>query len=169
MISNPCSVCSGSGAVSEEAVVTLEVPAGVTSGTRLRLSGRGESGGRTGPPGDLFVEVLVGLDRVFERLEDDLVVRPKLGMAEAAIGTRLEVPLIEGGTTQIDVPPGTQPGTSFRVPGKGVARLGRRGRGDMHVVVGVEIPDSLTPEEEIILRRWADLRGEKTNRPASAD
>ncbi len=167
VITDPCSVCSGSGAVSEEGVVTLEVPAGVTSGTRLRLSGRGESGGRAGPPGDLFVEVLVSSDPVFERLEDDLVVRPKLGMAEAAIGTRLEVPLIEGGTTLIDVPPGTQPGTTFRVPGKGVARLGRRGRGDMHVVVGVEIPESLTPEEEALLRQWADLRGERTDRPAS--
>jgi molecular chaperone DnaJ len=168
IITTPCLNCAGSGAVSEEAVVRVEVPAGVTSGTRLRLSGRGESGGRAGPAGDLFVEVAVAPDPVFERIDDDLIVRPMLDMAEATLGTRLEVPLIEGGVTQIDVPQGTQPGTHFRVSGKGVNRLGRRGRGDLHVVVGVEIPQSLSPEEEKLLRRWADLRGERRDRPASA-
>ena len=167
IITSPCHICSGSGAVLEEMLVTVEIPAGVSSGTRLRISGRGESGGRTGPPGDLFVEVLVALDPVFERIDDDLVVRFKLGIAEAILGTKLEVPLIEGGTIEIEIPPGTQPGSNFKLPGKGVTRLGRRSRGDMHVRVGVEIPQSLTPEEEHLVQRWADLRGERTDRPAS--
>ena len=167
VITTPCHVCSGSGAVPEEMLVTVEIPAGVSSGTRLRISGRGESGGRTGPPGDLFVEVLVTPDPVFERIDDDLMARFNLGIAEAILGTRLEVPLIEGGTIEIEIPPGTQPGTNFKVPGKGVTRLGRRRRGDLHVMVGVEIPQSLTPEEERLIQQWADLRGERTDRPAS--
>ena len=166
-ITTPCHVCSGSGAVPEEMLVTVEIPAGVSSGTRLRISGRGESAGRSGPPGDLFVEVLVAPDPVFERIDDDLVARFKLGIAEAILGAKLEVPLIEGGSIEIEIPPGTQPGTNFKVQGKGVTRLGRRYRGDLHVVVGVEIPKSLTPEEERLVQRWADLRGERTDRPAS--
>jgi molecular chaperone DnaJ len=76
--------------------------------------------------------------------------------------------LVEGGTTDVDIPAGTQPGAVFRLDGLGVTRLGRRARGDLHVVVSVEVPTDLTTEEEEILRRWADLRGERTDRPASA-
>jgi molecular chaperone DnaJ len=91
-----------------------------------------------------------------------------IGIAEAALGTRVAVPLIEGGETDLEVPAGTQPGATFRLPGLGVTRLGRRSRGDLNVVVGVEVPKDLTVEEQELLRRWADLRGERTDRPASA-
>lgn len=168
IISSPCSVCRGAGSNPDEAEVAVEIPAGVTSGTRLRLTGRGESGGRTGPPGDLFVEVIVGRDERFERLDDDLVFRWDLGISEATLGTRLAIPLLEGGETELEVPPGTQPGTSFRLPGLGVTRLGRRVRGDLHVVVGVTVPESLTSDEEALLRQWAELRGESTQRPTPA-
>lgn len=168
LIADPCLACAGTGAVDEESTVTVEIPAGVTSGTRLRLSGRGESGGRSGPSGDLYVEVHVTPDPRFERHEADLAHRIVIGLAEAALGTRVSVPLIEGGETDLEVPAGTQPGTVFELPGLGVARLGRRGRGNLHVVVSVEVPTDLTPDEEDLLRRWADLRGEWTDRPASA-
>ena len=168
LIVDPCSVCSGSGAVPEDTRVTVEVPAGVASGTRLRLSGRGESGGRSGPPGDLYVEVVVTPDPRFERLDTDLIHQVTLGIAEATLGSRVEVPLLEGGTTDLDIPPGTQPGTVFRLAGLGVPRLGRRTRGDLRVLVEVRIPDQLSAEEESLLRRWSDLRGERTDRPASA-
>jgi len=78
------------------------------------------------------------------------------------------VPLIEGGETDLEIPAGTQPGAIFQMAGLGVTRLGRRSRGDLHVVVSVEVPKDLTAEEVELLRRWADLRGERTDRPASA-
>jgi molecular chaperone DnaJ len=168
LVTNPCPVCAGVGTVDEETTVTVEVPAGVSTGTRLRLSGRGESGGRNGPSGDLYVEVHVMPDPRFERHEADLIHRLTIGIAEAALGARVTVPLVEGGTTDVDIPAGTQPGAVFRLAGLGVTRLGRRSRGDLHVVVSVEVPTELTTEEEEILRRWADLRGERTDRPASA-
>jgi molecular chaperone DnaJ len=80
----------------------------------------------------------------------------------------VEIPLLEGGTTDLDIPPATQPGTVFRLAGLGVPRLGRRTRGDLRVLVEVRIPDQLSAEEESLLRRWSDLRGERTDRPASA-
>jgi molecular chaperone DnaJ len=169
IITSPCPACSGSGAVEDEATMTVEVPAGVSSGTRLRLSGRGESGGRHGPPGDLYVEVQVTPDPRFERHDADLVHQVSIGIAEATLGTRVPVPLIEGGETGLDIPPGTQPGAVFRMSGLGVTRLGRRSRGDLHVVVAVSVPTNLTREEEDLLGQWADLRGERTDRPASAN
>jgi molecular chaperone DnaJ len=168
MITNPCPACSGLGAVDEETTVTVEVPAGVSTGTRLRLSGRGESGGRNGPSGDLYVEVHVSPDPRFERHDADLVHNVSIGIAEAALGTRVTVPTVEGGETDLEIPAGTQPGAVFQMNGLGVTRLGRRSRGDLHVVVAVEVPTDLTAEEEDLLRRWSDLRGERTDRPASA-
>jgi molecular chaperone DnaJ len=168
LITDPCPVCSGLGAVDENRTVTVEVPAGVTSGTRLRLSGRGESGGRNGPPGDLYVEVEVEPDSRYDRRDADLIHHVSIGIAEATLGTRLTVPLLEGGDHELDIPPGTQPNTAFRLPGLGVTHLGRRSRGDLHVLVFVEIPKDLSVDEEELLRKWADLRGERTDRPASA-
>jgi molecular chaperone DnaJ len=168
LITDQCLTCSGGGTVDEETSMTVEVPAGVSSGTRLRLSGRGESGGRDGPKGDLYVEIQVAPDPRFDRQDSELVHHVTLGIAESTLGTRLAVPLLEGGDMDLVIPPGTQPGAAFRLPGLGVTRLGRRSRGDLHVVVSVEIPSDLSAEEEELLRRWAELRGEKTDRPASA-
>jgi len=167
LITNPCPVCSGLGALDQETTVNVEVPAGVSGGTRLRLSGRGESGGRIGPPGDLYVEVHVAADPRFERHDADLIHTVSIGIAEASLGTRVAVPLVEDGETDLAIPPGTQPGSVFRMPGLGVTHLGRRSRGDLHVVVSVEVPTELTADEEELLRRWSDLRGERTDRPAS--
>jgi len=168
LIADPCQTCAGAGSVPEDTSVKVEVPAGVASGTRLRLSGRGESGGRAGPPGDLYVEIVVAADPRFDRVDADLVHRVTLGIAEATLGSRLEIPLLEGGVTTLDIPPATQPGTAFKLAGLGVPRLGRRSRGDLQVLVEVRIPDQLSAEEESLLRRWSDLRGERTDRPASA-
>lgn len=168
LITDPCPDCSGEGVSSEEVKVNVEIPAGVSSGTRLRLTGRGESGGRNGRAGDLFVEVTVEEDPRFERHDADLVHRTAIGIAEATLGTKVGVPLIGGGTTAVEVPRGTQPGTLFRIQGEGVRLLGRRGRGDLIVAVDVTVPENLSEEEENILRRWAELRGERTERPASA-
>jgi molecular chaperone DnaJ len=168
VITSPCPACSGTGGIDGDATMTVEVPAGVSSGTRLRLSGRGQSGGRFGPPGDLYVEVHVAPDPRFERHDADLVHQVTIGIAQAALGTRVQIPLIEGGETGLDIPAGTQPGAVFRMGGLGITRLGRRNRGDLHVVVSVSVPTNLTREEEDLLGRWADLRGERSDRPASA-
>ena len=166
LLTNPCAKCAGSGAVSENVTLSIEIPAGVSSGTRLRLSGRGESAGRAGPAGDLFVEVSVALDPRFERQDADLIHMVSIGLAEASLGTRLDIPLIEGGTTELEIKAATQPRSVFRIPGRGVTVLGRRSRGDLVVVVDVVVPSELSSEEETLLRRWAELRGEKIDRPA---
>ena len=166
LISDPCHECAGAGAVPHRASVSVEIPAGVTTGTRLRLGGRGESGGRLGPAGDLFVEVTVKPDERFERRDADLYHSASIGLAEASLGTRLDVPLLEGDTMDLEVPAGTQPGTVFRIRGRGMTVLGRRIRGDLMVVVDVHVPEELTTEEEDLLRKWAELRDERVDRPA---
>ncbi len=93
--------------------------------------------------------------------------RTAIGIAEAALGTRIEVPTIDGDPAPLEIPRGTQPGTVFTIPGHGMTVLGRRSRGDLIVVVDVSIPDDLDDEQEELLRRWAELRGERTDRPAS--
>lgn len=167
IITDPCTNCEGSGAVQGDLVVNVEIPAGVSSGTRLRLSGRGESGGRSGPPGDLFVEVRVADDPRYERRDSDLIYRAPIGIAEATLGSRIEVPVIGGGSVEMDVPAGTQPGSLFTVSGEGMTVLGRRVRGDLIVVIDVKIPKELTEEEEQALRRWSEIRGERIDNPAS--
>lgn len=168
LIPDPCPDCVGEGAKPDLVTVNVEVPPGVTSGTRLRLSQRGESGGRAGQAGDLFVQIEVASDARFERRDADLTHRTTLGIAEAALGTRIDVPSISGEPLDLEIPAGTQPGTSFTLRGMGMPILGRRQRGDLFVIIDVAIPDTLNEEEEELLRRWAELRGERIDRPASA-
>lgn len=168
VITHPCTVCNATGSMPDEVSISVEIPPGVSSGTRLRLSGRGESGGRSGPGGDLYVEVLVRPHPDFERVDDDLIHRARIGVVQATLGTRIKVPVIDGGTAPLDIAPGTQSGTAVHLPGAGMPRLGRRGRGDLIVVLTVEIPDSVGPEEEELLLEWAEIRGERIDRTASA-
>ncbi len=165
VISRPCSMCAGSGAIENDTSLNVEIPAGITSGTRLRLNGRGESGGRNGASGDLYVEVHVASHETFSRVGDDLVVNATIGIAQAALGKRIAVPLLEGGELELDIPGGTQPGTVFRNTGLGATRLGRRTRGDLLVEVKVEIPEALTTEAMDLLARYAEKVGEPIDRP----
>lgn len=164
LIENPCRACSGTGAVPEQVSVEVDVPAGVSAGSRLRMSGRGESPGRGGSPGDLYVELAITDDARFERHDNDLWHEVRIGFSEAALGTSVEVPMIDGGTTTLDVPAGTQPGEVFRLEALGMPVLGRRSRGDLLVHVVVTVPTELTPDEESLLRQWAALRGEGIDR-----
>lgn len=161
IVEEKCPNCAGGGRISQEIAVTVEIPPGVDDGTRLRLPGRGGAGEYGSPPGDLYVQVKLLPDARFERAGSDLHHRVRLGLAEAALGSIIRVPLIEGDDVDVDVPPGTQPGTVFRIPRKGVPHLRRRGRGDLLVNVDVAVPDSLTPEQEDTLRTYAELRGEQ--------
>jgi molecular chaperone DnaJ len=161
IISEACERCNGRATYQQERSVTVEIPPGVATGTRLRLNHEGEASGRSGRPGDLFVEIQVLEDERFDRQGDDLVHHTTVGIAEAALGTTIEVPLLGEEPTTLEVPSGTQPGWIARVSGQGMTRLGRRGRGDLVVVVGVEVPTDLSAEEEDLLRRFAELRAEQ--------
>jgi molecular chaperone DnaJ len=160
-VTNPCSHCRGLGAVTGEREVRVEVPAGVGPGTRLRLGGRGEFPGRGGLAGDLQVEIRVGANDTFRREGDHLIHTLRLGMTEAALGTDVQIPLLEGGTETLEIAAGTQPGAVFRLPSLGTAHLGRKGRGDLLVQVVVEVPTDLTAEESEALRTFARIRGER--------
>lgn len=160
----PCETCRGRGVKSGERTVSVEIPGGVSEGTRLRLTGQGEAGDRGARRGDLYVEIHIDPDERFVRDGDDLIVRVGLGMAQATLGTRIEVPLIEGGFEEFEVPQGTQPGTVVHLRGKGVERLGRRGRGDLLVEINVQVPTDLSKDEEEALRAYASVRGEETDR-----
>lgn len=160
LIDEPCSQCRGAGRVEEEHELTVEIPAGVDSGTRLRLSGRGGAGERGAPAGDLYVEMLVQPDERFIRRGEDLIHRVKLGLSEASLGKEIAVPLVDGETHDMQIPAGTQPGTVMRVPRQGMPRLRGRGRGDLLVEIDVDVPEKLSREQEDLLREFAQARGE---------
>ena len=156
----PCEMCDGSGSHPQRQSLQVEIPAGVSDGTRLRLRGRGAAGVPNATAGDLYVEVRVRADSRFEREGDHLFHRMTIGFTEAALGAEVKVPLLEGGFHNLRIPPGTQPGWVSRLPGYGTPRMGGRRGGDMLVEVAVEVPGTVSRQEEELLRRLADLRGE---------
>jgi molecular chaperone DnaJ len=160
IIEDPCRRCRGSGIVDDEVTVTVEIPAGVDDGTRLRLAGRGGAGQNGSLPGDLYVQLRVAPDPRFERLGDDLRHTVRVGIAEASLGAVVAVPQIDQEPIEIDIPPGTQPGTVFRMARRGMPALRRRGRGDLIVVVDVVVPSELSEEQETALRALAEALGE---------
>ncbi|MEN8234341.1 MAG: molecular chaperone DnaJ [Actinomycetota bacterium] len=161
IIEHPCTQCEGGGLVTVDRTLTVEVPAGVEHGTRLRLSGRGGAGERGAPPGDVYVEIGIESDERFDRVGDELHHRVEIGISEAVFGTTIEVPLIDGDAESIDIPAGTQPETVYRLAKKGMPRLRRRGHGDLFVHIGVAIPTELTDEQEEALRSYGELRDER--------
>jgi molecular chaperone DnaJ len=169
VIPNPCDECSGDGRVRARRSITVKIPAGVDSGTRVKLSGQGEVGPGGGPAGDLYVEVDVGRHKLFERNGDDLLCDVTVPMTAAALGTKVELPTLEAetGASDIDptvaltIKPGTQSGERTILRGFGVPRLHGTGRGDLVVTVVVETPTRLDPEQEELLRKLAAMRGEE--------
>lgn len=150
-----CDACHGSGEVRTERVVKITVPGGVESGQSLRLSGQGQAGARGGPPGDLYVTVYVEPDDRYERSGVDLAYRLSVTYPQAALGTKVEVPVLdedEEATRTLKVPAGTQPGDTLLIRGAGVPHLNGRGRGDLICVVEVEVPTRLTREQKRLLR-----------------
>ena len=151
----PCETCSGRGQVAETTSVSVDVPAGIADGQRIRVSGRGHAGERGGPPGDLYVLVRVAQDERFIRDGDDLVTLVDVAAPLAALGTRIEVPTLDG-PVPLDVPAGTQPGETITLGGRGMPPL-RRGRtGDLRVIVNVAIPKRLSREQRDLLQQLAD-------------
>jgi curved DNA-binding protein len=135
--------------------ISVKIPAGVETGTKLHLTGKGEVGAGGGTPGDLFVLIKVGSDPVFSREDADLVVTREIRFTEAALGTLLEVPTMEG-AKRIKVPAGIQPGTKIRLKGYGVPHMGRAGRGDLFVKIEVKVPEQLTSKQQKLLEDLAE-------------
>lgn len=159
VIASPCHTCSGDGRVVTEKTYQVDIPAGVDTGSTLRLTGRGAVGPRNGSAGDLYVHIRVAAHERFVRDGDDLFVDLPVSIAQASLGTKFLLPTLDG-DEEIVVPAGTQPGKEFVIRGRGVTRLQGRGRGDLRVRVKVEVPTKLTDAEVDLLRRFAEGRGE---------
>ncbi len=151
----PCRVCSGAGRKVERAQVTVDIPAGIADGQRIRLSGRGHAGERGGSSGDLYVLVRVREDPRFLRDGDDLVTAVDVSAPRAALGTSVEVPTVDG-SVELQIPAGTQPHTSLTLRGAGMPSLRGRGTGDLRVVVNVVVPRHLKPRQRELLQELSE-------------
>ncbi|MEJ5945721.1 molecular chaperone DnaJ [Pseudokineococcus basanitobsidens] len=159
-IPSPCPECAGEGRIQERRDLTVRVPPGVSTGTRIQLAGQSEVGPAGGPPGDLFVEVVEEPHETFTRRGDDLHCTVVVPMTAAALGTELSVDTLDGGQ-QVDVRPGTQSGEVHTLRGMGVGHLRGGGRGDLLVHVDVQTPTRLDDRQEELLRQLAEIRGEE--------
>jgi len=167
VIDNPCPNCSGSGRVTRERTLSVNVPAGVEDGTRIRLAGEGEAGVRGGPAGDLYIFLSIGTHQFFQRDGADLHCRVPISMVTAALGGGFEVPTIDGGKTKVKVPEGTHSGRRFRLAGKGMPVLRARETGDMYVQVLVETPQKLSKRQKELLAEF-DKQSSSENQPEAA-
>jgi molecular chaperone DnaJ len=155
IIESPCKDCRGKGSVERTRKIRVVIPAGVEDGLTLRLRGEGNAGENGVPPGDLYVALNVVPHRLFTRRENDIYLETKVGVVEAMLGTDLTVPTLYG-DVKMSVPNGTQPGTVFRVRGKGLPRYGSWGKGDEYVKVGVEVPKDLSNAQKELLKRFRE-------------
>ncbi len=150
-IKEPCEDCGGAGSVAKQRKVLVTFPAGIDSEQRLRVPGQGMPGPAGAPAGDLYVDVMLEPDETFQREGYDLVARQGVSFPEAALGTEVQLVLPDGTTLEVEVPSGTQPGAVITLRGKGVTRLDRRGRGDLHIVVEVQVPKKLSRRAKKLL------------------
>jgi molecular chaperone DnaJ len=156
VIEKPCKACRGIGRRDRPSKIKLRIPAGVDSGSRLRSSGNGEAGLRGGPSGDLYVVLHVKPHEIFQRDGDDLLCEVPVSFVQAALGAEIDVPTL-GGKSAIRIPPGTQPGTMFRLKGKGIKNVQGYGHGDLHVRINVEVPTHLSAAQKAKLQEFAGL------------
>lgn len=159
IISTPCDECRGYGKVKQRKVLNIKIPAGVDQGSRLRVAGEGEAGDRGAPTGDLYVGIRLKKHKFLERQVDNLSCEIFISFAQAALGTTVEIPTLEKNEL-LQIPPGTQPGTVFKIKGKGIKGLDSNRKGDLFVKVGVKTPERLTKDQKAILRKFAESRGE---------
>jgi len=167
VVDDPCPSCAGAGRVTRERMLSVNIPAGVEDGTRIRLAGEGEAGLRGGPPGDLYIFLSLAQHEFFQRDGADLHCRVPISMATAALGGEFEVPAIDGSKARVKVPGGTQTGQRFRLSGKGMPVLRAKQTGDLYVQVAVETPQNLTKRQRELLTEFQKLSSEDTQ-PESA-
>jgi molecular chaperone DnaJ len=167
VIEDPCSACSGAGRVMRERTLSVNIPAGVEDGTRIRLAGEGEAGLRGGPAGDLYIFLSLDPHEFFQRDGADLHCRVPISMVTAALGGEFEVPAIDASKVRVKVPAGTQTGRRFRLASKGMPVLRSKQTGDMYVQVMVETPQNLTKRQRELLAEFENLSSDNTQ-PESA-
>ena len=156
IISNPCKKCRGAGRVEKEKSLEIKIPAGVETGSRLRVTGEGEAGVNGGPAGDLFVVMHVKEHEMFERQGANLYSAVPITFAQAALGADIKVKTLDG-EEDLKIPAGTQTGTVFRIKSQGMPALGGRGKGDLFVAVTLITPKTLTKEQRKLLEQLADI------------
>lgn len=165
-IKNPCKSCHGQGRVEKEKSLSVNIPAGVETGTRIRLAGEGEAGMRGGPTGDLYIFIEVREHKLFEREGNNLFCRVPVSMTDAALGGDIEVPTIDGGRSRVKIPQGSQSGRQMRLRAKGMPALRGAGAGDMFIELAVETPVNLTSKQKELLREFDKLA--EDNNPQSS-
>ncbi|HTV69558.1 MAG TPA: molecular chaperone DnaJ [Rhizobiaceae bacterium] len=167
IIKDPCGKCSGQGRVIEEKSLSVNIPAGIEDGTRIRLANEGEAGVRGGPTGDLYIFLSVKPHEFFQRDGADLYCKVPISMTTAALGGQFEVASLDGTQTRVKVPDGTQHGKQFRLKGKGMPVLRQPQIGDLYIQVAVETPQNLSKRQRELLEEFEQLSS-KENSPASA-
>jgi len=166
-IKDPCNACQGHGRVEKEKSLSVNIPAGVETGTRIRLAGEGEAGVRGGPTGDLYIFIEVNDHKLFERDNNSLYCRVPVSIAAAALGGEIEVPTIDGGRSRVKIPEGSQSGRQMRLRGKGMPALRGGGAGDMFIELAVETPVNLTTRQKEILKEFDEIAAENNPQGSS--
>ena len=162
-ITHPCNDCSGQGNKQTSKKLSVTIPKGVDDGTRIRLAGKGEAGSRGGASGDLYLFINVNSHELFKRSEENLFFEFPVSIADAALGTTIEIPTIDGGKAKIKIPDGTQSGKQFRLRGKGMPYIRGSGNGDLYVQINTEVPISLNKEQKELLEKFRKIENEKSN------
>jgi len=163
MITNPCGSCGGQGKKQASKRLSVTIPKGVDDGTRIRLAGKGEAGSRGASNGDLYLFINVYSHDLFKRSEENLFFECPISIADAALGSSMEIPTIDGGKAKIKIPSGTQSGKQFRLKGKGMPLMRGSGTGDLYVQVNTEVPVSLNKEQRELLEKFREIENEKSN------
>ena len=162
-ITNPCNSCGGQGKKQTSKRLSVTIPKGVDDGTRIRLAGKGEAGSRGAGSGDLYLFINVYSHELFKRSDENLFFEYPVSIADAALGTSLEIPTIDGAKAKIKIPAGTQGGKQFRLKGKGMPYMRGSGNGDLYVQVNTEVPVSLNKEQKELLEKFRKIENEKSN------
>ncbi len=163
MITNPCGSCGGEGKKQASKRLSVTIPKGVDDGTRIRLAGKGEAGSRGAGNGDLYLFINVYSHDLFKRSDENLFYEYPISVADAALGTSIEIPTIDGGKAKIKIPSGTQNGKQFRLKSKGMPLMRGSGTGDLYVQVNTEVPVSLNKEQKELLEKFREIENEKSN------
>jgi molecular chaperone DnaJ len=163
MLSSPCKDCKGAGSVKTKKNLSIQIPKGVDDGTQIRLSGKGDAGYRGGSHGDLYVFITLQKHKIFQRSEENLYFKLPISMADAALGTEIEVPTIDGGKSKVKIPSGTQSGKQFRLKEKGMPILRENHYGDLYLETNVIIPESLSKEQKELLEKFKSLEDSNNN------
>jgi len=162
-ISSPCKNCRGIGKKQSKKKIFTNIPKGVDDGTRIRLSGKGEAGIKGSGNGDLYIFVSIENHSIFKRSEENIFYEFPISLADATLGTTVEVPTIDGGKAKVRIPAGTQNGKQFRLKGKGMPMMRSRNCGDLYIRAITEVPVSLTKEQKNLLEQFKKLEDTKTN------